>query len=136
MSEQTSKYDPPHLWNLLRATWSRGTVLPDNSAERKEFPIARGFDDYFAAAIVAVAGWSLMANHKHAPGKPLTHSRGVSGDHPDCQRRHQLDALDPKRDRLEELTCKAWRAMAELQEYAETLGAPPAPAARFPEVAK
>jgi len=39
----------------------------------------------------------------------------------------------PSDDRLEELTCKAWRALAELQEYAESLGAPAAPAATFPE---
>ena len=129
-------YDPPRLWNLLRETWAEHTVLPTNSAARKAFPVAEGFDNYFPAATVAVAGWSKMANNKHNPGQPLNHARGKSADHADCQRRHQLDALDPKRDRLEELTCKAWRALAELQEFAETLGAPAAPAATFPEIQK
>lgn len=95
-----------------------------------------GCDRYFPAALVAVAGLSYSSNAKHNPGQPLQHARGKSPDHADCQRRHALDADDPKRDRLEELTCKAWRALAELQEFAETLGAPAAPAATFPEIQK
>jgi hypothetical protein len=124
---------PRSLWQLLRDTWKGGSVLPKSSADRKLFPVWSGHDAYFPAAVVAVAGWSKAANEKHNPGQPLQHARGKSADHQDCQRRHALDSADPTCDKLEELTCKAWRAYAELQEYAETLGAPPAPAATFPE---
>jgi hypothetical protein len=121
----------PSLWDTLRATWAAGSTLPKDSAQRKLFPVDSGHNAYFPAAIVAVAGWSRAANEKHNPGQPLQHARGKSPDHRDCQARHAIDSADPSCDRLEELTCKAWRAYAELQEYAESLGAPPAPAATF-----
>lgn len=122
----------PNLWDTLRAAWAAGSTLPKDSAQRKLFPVDSGHNAYFPAAIVAVAGWSRAANEKHNPGQPLQHARGKSPDHRDCQARHAIDSADPTCDKLEELTCKAWRAYAELQEYAESLGAPPAPAATFP----
>lgn len=126
MTEHNTRREP---WDTLREAWASGHTLPTDSAQRKLIPVATGAVDYIPAALVAMAAWSRVANDKHNPGEPMYHARGKSVDHDDCQLRHKIDAGDPGRDRLEELTCKFWRAGIELQEYAESLGAPLAPAA-------
>lgn len=126
-------------------------TLPTDSAERKNYPLLRGFFNYFPAAIMRVANLSFRANEKHNPGEPMHHARGKSTDHGDCILRHTMDAEDLKawlercdraatpaefyerqRDAyLEELAQRAWRAFAELQEACEKFaGAPLAPGAR------
>ncbi len=119
-------------WDMLRAAWAAGRVLPTDSATRKLIPVWSGCVRYIPAALAAMAAWSKVANEKHNPGEPLHHARGKSMDHQDCQMRHRLDSDDPNADKLEELTCNFWRAGIELQEYAESLGAPLAPGARLP----
>lgn len=121
---------PPTVWDLLRATWTTGRLLPTDSAARKEFPLWAGVDRYFPAALVACSAVSKVGNDKHNPGQPMHHARTKSTDQEDCVRRHTLDADDPGADKLEELACKFWRAAAELQIYAESLGAPKAPGAK------
>lgn len=126
-------------------------TLPTDSAERKKYPLGRGFFNYFPAAIMRVANLSFRANERHNPGEPMHHARGKSTDHFDCILRHTMDAEDLKawlercdwaatsldfyaqqRDAyLEELTQRAWRACAELQEACEQYdGAPLAPGAK------
>lgn len=116
--------------DLLRTAFAAGRTLPLESAARKEFPVAEGCLRYFPAALVAISGWSKVSNDKHNPGEPMHHARGKSMGHADCQLRHAIDAAEPGADKLEELTAKAWRACAELQEYCESLGAPLAPNAK------
>lgn len=126
-------------------------TLPTDSAERKNYPLGRGFFNYFPAAIMRIANLSFRANERHNPGQPMHHARGKSTDHFDCILRHTMDAEDLKAEierttadgsryavnapiieaYLEELTQRAWRACAELQEACEKYaGAPLAPGAR------
>lgn len=132
------------VWARLVESWrTYGRTLPVDSAFRKEFPIEAGVNQYFPAAIVCLAAWSKFNNNKHNPGEPLHHSRAKSGDHEECIARHNIDIADARRrdggddlTELEEATAVFWRAGARLQILAERLGAPPAPAARFPKEKK
>jgi hypothetical protein len=118
------------IWDVLRAAWAAGHVLPTDSNERKRFPIQTGCVEYAPAALVAMAAVSKVGNDKHNPGQELHHSRSKSADHSDCIMRHDIDAGDPTTDKLEEMACKVWRTLVEFQVYAESLGAPKAPRAR------
>jgi hypothetical protein len=98
--------------------WLQGLT----SAERKEVAVARGFFAYFPDAIALIARHSVRSNEKHNPGQPVHWSREKSSDHEDCIGRHSLAvAVDP--DSLDgtepHMICRAWRAMAALQEWAE-----------------
>jgi hypothetical protein len=131
--------DVPHL-RVLFDQWQRGqgVTLPVDSAERKLVPIQTGHNDYFPAAIAAVAAWSAFNNDKHNPGQPLHWSQHKSSDHPDCIARHTVDMREAsdKFVRFVEATARAWRAYGELQMLCQELGAPLAPGARAPEVVK
>jgi hypothetical protein len=100
------------------------TVLPTDSAARKNIPLVRGLLDYFPAALAAVAEVSQAGNDKHNPGEPLHWARGKSGDHADCIVRHIVDrgTIDPE-DNLRHSAKVAWRALALLQEELEAAGA-------------
>jgi hypothetical protein len=114
----------------------RWTVLPQTSAERKEYPIHSGVFRYFPAALAEVSRVSKFGNDKHCPEGELTHMRGLSMDHFDCILRHLIDheddPLEPESG-LYQLAFVAWRALAALQEFLESEGAPDAPAATFGE---
>ena len=114
------------------------------SAERKECAVARGFDAYFPDAIAMVAQHSVRMNEKHNPGEPVHWSRGNSADHDDCIARHSLsvavDADSKDADGAYHIVCRAWRAMAALQEWVEKKRAehlasiqPPNPPPKFEE---
>lgn len=91
-------------------------------AERKEVAMSRGLLAYFPDALALVARHSARSNEKHNPGQPLHWSREKSTDHEDCIIRHSAaiavnpDALD---DGQPEIVCRAWRALAALQLWAE-----------------
>lgn len=110
------------------------TLLPVDSKERKDIPLATGVFDYFPAALAEVARVSKVGNDKHNPGQPLHHARGKSMDHADCIARHLLE-----RGKIDEGTGLrhsgelAWRALALLQEEMEAAGAPLARGASLPE---
>ena len=97
------------------------SLFPEDSAERKEYPIYSGFLQYFPAAIAAIARHSYLGNQKHNPGQPLNHDRAKSGDEPDALARHLMEG---------DYVGMAWRALAMLQKHQEAQGAPIAPAAR------
>jgi hypothetical protein len=119
-------------------------VGTDDSAARKEFPMARGLLDYFPAALAAVARVSSIGNMKHNPGEDMHHARGKSMDHADCIMRHladrgTMDRVDVKTEDDEVIgfdvphsAYVAWRALAMLQEELEAAGAPLARGARLP----
>lgn len=116
-------------------------TLPDNSQERKEYPIFSGCLKYFPAALASVAKVSKIGNDKHAPGQELHHARGKSTDHTDCILRHLVDTADllaamdrgtqvDRNQILIEVSSLAWRALAYSQELHEQFGAPLAPGAK------
>lgn len=99
------------------------TSLPEDSAERKTYPLSSGLLDYFPAALAAVAHHSHKGNEKHNPGQPLHWSRGKSADHLDAAVRHIMER---------DLEGAAWRILAALQMQLESEGAPVAIGARIP----
>lgn len=97
--------------------------FPEDSAERKTYPLYGGVLAYFPAALAKVAHHSWLGNEKHNPGLPLHWSRGKSDDHLDAAARHLTEG---------DLVGLAWRALAALQMQCEAEGAPLAPGAREP----
>lgn len=90
-----------------------------SSVERKSYPMATGLLDYFPDALALVAHVSWLGNQKHNPGQPLHWARGKSMDHADCQIRHMIERDGKDENGAEHMACKAWRALAELQEFLE-----------------
>lgn len=95
--------------------------LPEDSAERKTYPLYSGVLRYFPAALATVAHHSYLGNEKHNPGQELHWARGKSDDHLDAAARHMLEG---------DLPGAAWRILAALQLECEANGAPMAPGAR------
>lgn len=92
------------------------------SAERKEVAMSRGLFAYFPDALALVARHSVRANEKHNPGQPVHWSREKSSDHEDCILRHSASvAIDANSldDGQPHMVCRAWRALAALQLWAE-----------------
>lgn len=108
------------------------TVLPVDSAARKNVPLARGLLDYFPAALAAVAAVSQAGNDQHNPGQDLHHARGKSSDHADCILRHLIDRGTLDTDGQRHTAKVVWRALALLQEELEAAGAPLARGAKLP----
>lgn len=98
--------------------------LPDDSAERKTYPIMTGFVDYFPAAVAEVAHVSYLGNQKHNPGQELHWSRGKSNDHADCAMRHLVERGTRDGAGVRHLAQAAWRVLAALQLELEADGAP------------
>lgn len=116
-----SKTEPSDIRSVLEMQ----KPLPDDSAARKEVPMATGLLDYFPDALAAVAHLSFKGNQKHNPGQSLHWSRDKSTDHADCIVRHLAErgTLDPEGNRHSVML--AWRALANLQVELETdLGLP------------
>lgn len=100
--------------------------LPIDSLERKTYPIATGFLDYFPDATAEVAFVSWVGNQKHNPGQPLHWARGKSADHADCVARHLIQrggfdmiTIGDKVYKVRHTAALAWRAMALCQEEIE-----------------
>ena len=107
---------------------------PTTSAERKAMPVYDGCIRYFPAALMLVSVLSRKGNEKHNPGEPLHHARGKSTDHGNCITRHQMEVgtIDPD-TQLDHAVGVGWRALAQLQELAESkYGWPLAAGARLP----
>jgi hypothetical protein len=95
-------------------------LFPEDSDERKTYPVFTGFVQYFPSAMAAIAHHSWLGNQKHNPGLPLQWDRAKSGDEADAQLRHLMEG---------DYVGMGWRAMALLQKHLEANGAPIAPAA-------
>jgi hypothetical protein len=98
---------------------TRATTLPESAAERKQYPVATGFLDYFADAIVAISHLSYVGNEQHNPGKPLHWDRSKSGDEADTMIRHFLQRGSLDTDGVRHSVKMAWRALALLQKELE-----------------
>jgi len=92
------------------------SILPTDSALRKDTPIFSGMLKYFPRAAAYVARISVLGNDKHNPGEPLHWAEGKSMDHPDCITRHLIEqgTFDPDDGALHEGKL-AWRAFANLE---------------------
>jgi hypothetical protein len=92
------------------------------SAERKEVAVEKGLFAYFPDALALVARHSVRSNEKHNPGTEPHWAREKSKDHGDCIGRHHL-AIAVDRNSLDDgqphIVCRAWRALADLQLWAE-----------------
>lgn len=99
-------------------------LFPEDSAERKTYPVFSGLLQYFPAALVAVAHHSYVGNAKHNPDQPLHHDRAKSGDELDAMVRHAMEG---------DYVGMAWRALSQLQKHCEANGAPIASGARNAE---
>lgn len=80
--------------------------LPEDSAERKKYPMYSGLIKYFPDALAEVAHHSWEGNEKHNPGQPLHWAREKSSDQEDALVRHITEG---------NWTGVAWRALAKLQ---------------------
>jgi hypothetical protein len=98
---------------------TRATTLPTDGAERKQYPIASGFLDYFPDAVAAVAHLSWVGNEQHNPGVALHWDRSKSGDEADTFQRHFLERGTLDKDGIRHSAKVAWRAMAMLQKEIE-----------------
>jgi hypothetical protein len=98
---------------------SRATILPENAKERKKYPIASGFMDYFPDAIAAVSNVSWIGNDQHNPGKPVHWDRSKSGDEADTMLRHFLQRGTLDKDGVRHSAKLVWRALALLQKEIE-----------------
>lgn len=119
--------------------------FPEDSAERKQYPVTTGVIDYFTAALAEIAKISYYGNIKHNPGQDLHWSRGKSTDQADTIGRHlaerggfyEFTYTDDKGVQqtvtLRHSASMAWRALALLQEELEASGAPVSRGSRFPE---
>lgn len=117
-----------------------GNQLPDDSAARKNMPMAAGLLDYFPDALAYVAYVSKVGNDKHNPGQELHWSRGKSTDHADCIVRHLVDRGKLDGAGVRHSGALAWRALALLQEELEAAkvanGEVPAAVAAYPRGAR
>ena len=98
---------------------TRATTLPTEPAERKKFPVASGFMDYFPDAIAAVSNLSYIGNEQHNPGQPLHWARGKSTDEADTMMRHFLQRGTLDTDGVRHSVKMVWRALAFLQKELE-----------------
>ena len=98
---------------------TRATTLPTGAKERKQFPIASGFLDYFPDAIAAIAHISYRGNQQHNPDKPLHWDRSKSADEADTLMRHFLQRGTLDTDGVAHSAKMAWRALALLQKEIE-----------------
>lgn len=101
--------------------------FPEDSAERKTYPVFSGVLRYFPAALAAVAHHSYLGNLKHNSGQDLHWARGKSDDHLDAAARHITEG---------DLRGAAWRILAALQLECEAYGAPIAPGAIAPDIGR
>lgn len=86
------------------------SILPEDAAERKTFPLFRGLFNYFPNALCAVAHLSWKGNQQHHPDKPLHWDKSKSTDELDALLRHIMDG---------DWDAVAWRALANYErEYA------------------
>ena len=108
----------------MRGYGARNT-LPTDAPGRKTFPVHSGGMAYFPDAYAAVANCSYRGNEQHHAGKPLHWDREKSHDHLDAWCRHNIDDIkaSSREERLKEKAAKAWRSLADYQDYHDGRGA-------------
>lgn len=110
---------PPNACVGIGGAPTRCTILPDDAAGRKRFPIATGVLDYFPDAIAALAELSYVGNEQHNPDQPLHWDRSKSSDEADTAIRHFMQRGTRDKDRVRHSVKAAWRMLAYLQKELE-----------------
>lgn len=118
VSEIKEKKSDPRMLGIGGAP-TRATTLPEGAADRKQYPVATGFMDYFPDAIVAVANISYRGNQQHNPGKSLHWDRSKSADEADTMMRHFLQRGTLDTDGVRHSAKLCWRSLALLQKELE-----------------
>lgn len=126
-NQQTSALSKMQMKQILEDSRVRGpggaptraTTLPVDATERKNYPIASGFLDYFPDAIVAVSRVSKAGNDQHNPGKPMQWTRSKSTDEADAFLRHFMQRGTVDTDGIRHSAKAAWRILAMLQKEIE-----------------
>jgi hypothetical protein len=98
---------------------ARASILPEAASERKQYPVASGFMDYFPDAIAAVSNVSYRGGQQHHPDKPLHWDRAKSTDEADTMMRHFLQRGTLDTDGVRHSAKMVWRALALLQKEIE-----------------
>jgi hypothetical protein len=98
---------------------SRVSILPDDPKERKKYPIATGFLDYFPDAVAEVSLVSYTGNEQHNPGQPVHWDRDKSKDEADTMMRHFMARGTRDKDGLRHMAKAVWRSLALLQKEIE-----------------
>lgn len=108
--------------NLKEQTASR--YLPDDDAQRKDYPLFDGLFAYFPNTLCEVARWSKAGNEQHNPGEELHWAKDKSTDHKNKIMRHLLDAEQVNSQGFYEAVGMAWRALALCEEILVASGKP------------
>lgn len=132
LREENPPAQPPRVaemqnWNFdMRVPLNHGarfpTNLPNDSDERKKFPLGQVLFGQFGAAMVDLARHSWEGNNKHNPGQALQDARNKSNDDLDCALRHLMEG---------DYRGAHWRIARLHQKQLEADGAPIAPLATF-----
>lgn len=114
-------------WNFdMRVPLNHGarfpTNLPNDSDERKTYPLFSVLFGQFGAAMIDLARHSYEGNQKHNPESPLHDNRTKSNDDLDCALRHLAEG---------DYRGAHWRIARLHQKQLEAEGAPVAPLAVF-----
>ena len=81
-------------------------LLPEESSERKTYPMYSGLVAYFPHALAEVSHLSYKGNMQHHPDLPLHWDKSKSTDELDALMRHMVDG---------DWVHVAWRALANLE---------------------
>jgi hypothetical protein len=98
---------------------NRVSILPDDPAERKKYPIATGVLDYFPDALAEISRVSYTGNEQHNPGQSLRWDRSKSKDEADTMIRHFMARGSRDSDGQRHTAKAAWRLLALLQKEIE-----------------
>ena len=98
----------------------RAAGLPEDSAQRKEYPIYGGLITYFGDALAAVSNISFHGSQQQNPGQPTHWDESKSTDSRDALMRHIFDMESANKNldfdkELDEATRVAWRGLENLQ---------------------
>lgn len=103
------------LAQVLETLHSRSLLGNLDSTERKSFPVATGFLDYFPDAILAASEASYLATAQHHDDGVMRWDRPKSRDHHNCLLRHFIQRGTVDTDGVRHSTKVFWRAGAILQ---------------------
>lgn len=124
-NNQKQKVSDPNIDHDIKEV-----ILPVDSKERKQIPLATGVLDYFPSALIEVAKVSFAGNQQHNNGEELHWARGKSKDHSDTIIRHFLERGKLDTDGQKHSAKLVWRCLALLQMELEDEGAPMARGAK------